>query len=537
MRWTLIRYGGLAGAVLLAVAGYLGGALPHLRPGRGPLVIVAWLAGTGLMVGAWWVARERVPGTRWAYATAGLWLLPLLVAPPLGSRDVYPYACQGAVYAAGLDPYHQTPVNLPCQWLDSVSPIWRDIPAPYGPLFVTLAGGAVHIGHSLTGTVILLRLVAVTGVALIAASVPVLARHAGVPTARAAWLALACPLIGVHLVAGAHNDALMVGLLAAGLAVAAGRTARPPALVAAGALLGLAVAVKATAAVTIPFAMLLALPAPRRPPRPATALDPITADRATADRAALDATTERAALDAAADGAAVDGSAPDGATPRGATSSGAAGAAVVGGAGPDGPVLRTAVLRAGAVAAGALAALAAASLASGLGLGWFVGLTHTGDSVQWTSPSTAVGMTVDYLGRAVGLHHSAVPATRALGLIALAALLVAMLCWAWRTRQPLLGAALALAATVALAPVFHPWYATWPLVLLAATWRGAPWPFALPAALAAFLVLPDGTALALYTKLPGALAMTTLVALLIVRTTRRHRRPWTGTVQNSMERH
>ena len=51
------------------------------------------------------------------------------------------------------------------------------------------------------------------------------------PTRRAAWLALACPLVGVHLVAGAHNDAVMLGLLLLGLLVLVRRPGRPRALV------------------------------------------------------------------------------------------------------------------------------------------------------------------------------------------------------------------------------------------------------------------------------------------------------------------
>lgn len=134
----LSRWLGLAGSVLLAAAAYLGGALPHadLRPTpvsiwqgpNGPLIIGVWLAGTALLSWAWWSLRDRVPSTRWALVTVGLWLLPLLFTPPLGSRDVYAYACQGASYAAGINPYEQGVSALPCPWLDSISYIWRDTP-------------------------------------------------------------------------------------------------------------------------------------------------------------------------------------------------------------------------------------------------------------------------------------------------------------------------------------------------------------------------------------------------------------------------
>ncbi|BCJ61027.1 hypothetical protein Jiend_44490 [Micromonospora endophytica] len=90
---------------MLAVAAFLGGALPDgdLRPTpvkiwqgtNGPLIIGLWLFGTVAMAVAWWVLRDRVPSVRWALVTAGLWVLPFLVTPPLGSRDAYAYACQG----------------------------------------------------------------------------------------------------------------------------------------------------------------------------------------------------------------------------------------------------------------------------------------------------------------------------------------------------------------------------------------------------------------------------------------------------------
>jgi alpha-1,6-mannosyltransferase len=440
----LIRYAGLLGAVLLAVAAYLGGAFRDFDPllnaariwrgERGPWIITSWLVGTALVTGAWWAARDRVPSARWAYLTAGLWLLPLLVAPPLGSRDVYPYACQGAVYAAGENPYHVSAADLPCQWLDAISPIWKDTPAPYGPLFVVLAGAAVAIGGSLTVIIVLLRVVAVAGVAVAAVSLPVLARRCGVPEGRALWLALACPLVGVHLVSGAHNDALMVGLLVAGLALATpGSWAR---LAGGGALIGLAVAVKATALVVLPFAALAAIAGPYR--------------------------------------------------------------------------LRALVRDGGLVVGSALAAVLAVTIGSGLGFGWVGALSRSGDSVQWTSPPTAVGLTIGYAADLVGPRVNAVPAVRLVALAVLAAVLVAL--W-WRARHgdPLRAAGTALVATVALGPVFHPWYATWPLAVVAATAVAIRQVVVGVCAAVSFLVLPDGTGLSRGTQLPGALAMTALL--------------------------
>jgi alpha-1,6-mannosyltransferase len=453
----LVRYAGLVGAALVAVAAHLGGALRGFEPGvtpagiwrgeHGPWIVSAWVAGLALMTGAWWVVRDRVPSARWAYLTAGLWLLPLLVTPPLASRDVYSYACQGAVYAAGENPYRVSAADLPCQWLDTISPIWRDTPAPYGPLFVVIAGAAAAIGGSLGVTIALLRAVAVAGVGLAAASLPVLARRCGVPPRRALWLVLACPLVGVHLVAGAHNDAPMIGLLIAGLAVlpAAHAPRSWLRLAGGGALIGLSVAVKATALVVLPFAALAAIAGPYR--------------------------------------------------------------------------LRALVRDGGPVVGGALAAVLAATLGSGLGFGWVGALSHSGDSVQWTSPSTAVGLAIGYAGRLFGADVRVVPGVRLVGLAALLVVLVVLWLRA-RSGDPLRAAGTALVATLALGPVFHAWYAILPLAVVAATGVAARWALGACAA-ASFLVMPDGSGLAGSTRFPGALAMTALVLALGVRWARR----------------
>jgi len=470
-RSTVVRFAGLAGSSLLAVAAYRGGAgwpwHPTMTPrtiltgANGVLTPVCWLLGTVLLIGAWWLGRRAVPSARWAYLTAALWVVPLLPLLPLGSYDMYSYACQGWQQSTGLDPYSGGVDVLGCPWRSAVAPTWYDSPAPYGPVFVVLAAAAVRLGGGLAGTIAVLRIFAVLGVALTAVCLPVLARRSGVDLKRAVWLALACPLVAVHLVSGAHNDAVMIGLLVAGLTVVVLRPTTGV-LVAAGVLLGLAAGVKVTAVVVLPFALLLAM------------------------------------------------------------QSGSRAAA--------GPVRSTGALQwsrswwrpALALGGGAVVAVVGVSAAAGLGLGWVTNLSGSGVSVQWTSPPTAIGMTVDLIAHAFGAHWSAVPVTRVLGIVGLAVVLI-VLWWRTRTGDALLGAGLALAATVLLAPVFHPWYATWPLAVLAAGLpRDTLW-LVVPCAVAAALCLPDGYNLALAVKDQGAVAMTVLVVALAVRALRRRR--------------
>ncbi|GGL08256.1 polyprenol phosphomannose-dependent alpha 1,6 mannosyltransferase MptB [Mangrovihabitans endophyticus] len=275
MTLAAIRFLGLGGAGLLVLAGWLGGAFPHgdlastpMSIARGPyggLILAAWLVGTLVQGYAWWAGRDHVASPRWVAVTAAWWIAPFLFAPPMGSRDVYSYACQGELFGNGLSPYEYGVSELPCTWITAVSPIWRDTPAPYGPLFVLIAAAVVMTGSSLVAVVGLFRLLAVAGVITVGLCLPTLARRCGVPPARALWVALAGPLVGAHLIAGPHNDALIIALLVTALTVLAVRPDRPPAWLAAGMLLGLAIVVKATAAVVVPFALLMVVRRPYRP--------------------------------------------------------------------------------------------------------------------------------------------------------------------------------------------------------------------------------------------------------------------------------
>jgi alpha-1,6-mannosyltransferase len=127
--------------------------------------------------------------------------------------------------------------------------VWRHTPSPYGPLFIRLTGGAVRLsGGSVFTSVLLLRFLAVVGVVLIGLALPKLAESAGKDAGRALWLAVCNPLVLIHFIGGAHNDALMVGLLMCGLALAA---LKHPALGVAVCML--AAAIKAPAAIGAAF--------------------------------------------------------------------------------------------------------------------------------------------------------------------------------------------------------------------------------------------------------------------------------------------
>ncbi len=153
-----------------------------------------------------------------------MWVVPLLVAPPLFSRDAYSYYVQGRVFGAGFDPT-TTGVNVIPGWFeDGADPMWIESPTPYGPSFLMIERAVANFVHpNAYFGALLFRLVAVAGVALVAIYLPRLARLHGIDPARALWLGVLNPVVLMHFIAGAHNDALMVGLLVTGITLAAER--------------------------------------------------------------------------------------------------------------------------------------------------------------------------------------------------------------------------------------------------------------------------------------------------------------------------
>jgi alpha-1,6-mannosyltransferase len=235
------------------LAGAPGVATLRTHPFGAPVSVILVVVGVTLITGAWLALGRRIlRGGGWRdprdlVRTFWLWSLPLVLAPPLFSRDLWSYAAQGNLLRLGVDPYQVGPSAVPGQFLDSVDPLWADSPAPYGPLFLVLARAVAQLTYFDTQlTALGMRLLAVAGVWLIARYLPRLASSCGVDPTRAVWLGLLNPLVIMHFVSGAHNDALMVGLIVMALALAFEGSVVFGAVVAAA-----AVAVKAPAVVAL----------------------------------------------------------------------------------------------------------------------------------------------------------------------------------------------------------------------------------------------------------------------------------------------
>ncbi|MGH3449919.1 MAG: polyprenol phosphomannose-dependent alpha 1,6 mannosyltransferase MptB [Haloechinothrix sp.] len=245
-----------AGGILISDPVIGAGPLSWVRYGHGKALATAFLyLGFGLVVWAWvrlgrYVLRGRV-GARPVLIAAGCWMAPLLISPPLFTRDVFSYLGQGAQLLYGHDPYASGPAVLDQvpNIVENVHWLWQTTPAPYGPLFLAVSQGVVSVtGNDVIAGVILTRLVLLLGLVGMLWALPRLVRHFGGSLAVTLWLAVASPMTVVHLVGGPHNDLLMLGFLTVGVVFALERKhALAIALVTIGML------IKPTAALALPF--------------------------------------------------------------------------------------------------------------------------------------------------------------------------------------------------------------------------------------------------------------------------------------------
>lgn len=483
-RLRRVRRIGTTGAVAMAVGALGAGALPVLQnPVAGERLFGLWLrlqqssmtvvmAGMVTVTLCWLLLAPYVLGQDRRGRISGRidratldrviasWALPLALAPPMFSRDVYSYLAQGAIGNELDDPYALGPVSAlgtSHALTINVPDIWRDTPNQYGPLFL----GVQKLVHALTGDdvvagTILHRVVAVLGILMLGWAVPRLAEYCGVSDVAALWLAVANPLVLFHLVSGIHSESLMMGLLAIGLVLAlravdsAGTGWRPVALFVLGTVL-----VTGSALVKLPTVVALGF------------IGMALAKRWGGDWTA----TLRAAL----------------------TMIAISGTATV-----------------------------AAMLATSSGLGWITKLGAATSLRSWLSPPTALGVIVGGIGQYLGLGdhtEQILVMVQTAALVAAGAFTVRMLFAVQSGRvDPVGGLGTSMAAIVLCFPVVQPWYVLWALVPLAA-WASRV-EFRLPvvavSAVLACFTLPPGAGLPPFVTAQAWAATVVVIAVLLV---------------------
>ncbi len=190
------------------------------------LVLAAALVGVVLLVTAWlrlWRAVRADPGLgfRDLWWVLAAWTAPLLFAAPFASQDVWLYAAQGKLVASGSS--SASPLRLLGHsiWLSGVDPRYRTGPSIYGPsavdlsaFFATVSGGHPWIAVECWRLAVIAALVLCSwGVARVAAA-------RGANPVEAVVAGVANPGVLILLVGGIHNEAVMIGLIVAGIALA-----------------------------------------------------------------------------------------------------------------------------------------------------------------------------------------------------------------------------------------------------------------------------------------------------------------------------
>jgi alpha-1,6-mannosyltransferase len=360
-----------------------------------------------------------------------LWALPLLIAPPMYSRDVYSYLAQSEISLQGLDPYRVGPatgLGLDHVFTLSVPNLWRETPAPYGPLFLWIGRGISALtGENIVEAVLCHRLLVLAGVGLIVWATPRLARRCGVAEVSALWLGPANPLLFMHLVAGIHNEALMLGLMLAGTEFAL------RGVDAIGPLLPKPLAWprgREEWARWYPTGTLLL----------GTVLITLSSQVKLPSLLALGFVTMALAR-------------------------------------RWGGTFKAFLIASGSLTAVALAVMAVIGWASGLGFGWIFTLGTANVVRSWMSPPTLLALGTGQVGilLRLGDHTTAVLAlTRGIGVFLIAVVVTWLLLAVLRGRlHPVGGLGVALGATVLLFPVVQPWYLLWAIIPLAC-WATTP---------------------------------------------------------------
>jgi alpha-1,6-mannosyltransferase len=494
------RLFGATGTVLMAIGALGAGARPVVQdptfgvrllnlPSRIQTVsLTMTTTGAVMMALAWLMLGRFALGKRRMSRgdldrTLLLWILPLLAAPPMYSKDVYSYLAQSQICRLGLDPYRVGPatgLGLDHVFTLSVPSLWRETPAPYGPLFLWIGRGISALtGENIVAAVLCHRLVVLVGVGLIVWATPRLARRCGVAEVSALWLGAANPLLIMHLVAGIHNEAPMLGLMLTGteFALRGVDSARP----------------------------LLPQPWPGMRTRRAD-WTPLAMLLAGAVLIALSSQIKLPSLLALGFVAMALGQ-------------------------RWGGNLRGFLLASGLTAGLSVAVMAAVGWASRLGFGWIYTLGTANVVRSWMSPPTLIALGTGQVGILLGLgdHTTAVLSlTRGIGVLIIAVMVGWLLMAVLRGRlHPVGGLGVALGGTVLLFPVVQPWYLLWAIIPLAA-WATRPG-FRIAVIVVTIVVgvfgpTANGDRFALFQIVDATVASTIIVLLLIAATS--HRFPW-----------
>jgi hypothetical protein len=196
-----------------ADAGRAGGG--SLGPVFLALLAFAFVAYLGALV----LVRRRAPALRAVLAAAVVIQLVPLAGPLLLSTDAWTYWEYGRIAAVhDGNPYADVPSDFPDDPSYAYAgAAWRDTTSVYGPFFTSVSAAVATVsGSSAAAAAWIFKTLAALAVLACVLLAARLARDRPFAAAFVGWN----PLLAIHFAGGGHNDALMIALVLAALALA-----------------------------------------------------------------------------------------------------------------------------------------------------------------------------------------------------------------------------------------------------------------------------------------------------------------------------
>ncbi len=186
----------------------------------GRLFLAALAAAFGLYLAALRLLHRAAPTLRTVFAVAFVIQLLPLAAPLLISTDAWTYWEYGRIAVVhDADPYVDVPSRFPDDpAYEYAGAAWRETTSVYGPAFSLVSEGVALVsGSSAAAAAWIFKLIAAGAMLACMVLAARLARDRALAAALVGWN----PLFAIHFAGGGHNDALMVALTLAALALAA----------------------------------------------------------------------------------------------------------------------------------------------------------------------------------------------------------------------------------------------------------------------------------------------------------------------------
>jgi hypothetical protein len=189
------------------------------------LTTLAAVLGVALLALAWvlvWrtVRSQATLAIRKLWWIVGAWVAPFLFAAPFATQDVWTYGLEGHLVLNGFGGYRSASVLTHSVWTSGFDGT-SIRPSPYGPGALDLSASFAWIsgGHPWIAAECW-RISAIIGLVLCAWGVHRIVSLAGGNATTATLAGVANPAVLIVLVGGIHNDAFMLGLTIAGVALA-----------------------------------------------------------------------------------------------------------------------------------------------------------------------------------------------------------------------------------------------------------------------------------------------------------------------------